>query len=211
MIYFLTFLNGIITFLSPCILPMIPIYIAYLTSNDSKSSSILLNALGFVLGFTTVFVIIGGFFSFIGDVANNQFINYFSGGMVVFFGLNYLGVFNLNFLNIIKNRPEINLNNMNFFKSISFGMVFSLGWTPCLTTFLGFALATAASSDGKYTGLLLLFTYSLGLGIPFILSALLIKELTEVFNFIKKHYSIINKLSGLFLVIVGVLMILNII
>ncbi len=211
MIYFLTFINGIITFLSPCILPMIPIYIAYLTSDNSKSSYVIYNALGFVLGFTTVFVIIGGFFSFVGDVANNQFINIFSGGIVVIFGLNYLGVLKIRFPKIIKNKPEINLENMSFFKSVLFGTVFSLGWTPCLTAFLGFALASAATSDGKFTGLILLLIYSMGLGIPFILSAMLINELKEVFSFIKKHYNVINKISGAFLVIVGILMILNII
>ena len=122
----------------------------------------------------------------------------------VFFGLNFLGVFKLNIFKgghgALKNKK------MGFFSALLFGIVFSIGWTPCVGAFLGSALAMASQQGNVLKGVLMLLCYSAGLGIPFLLSAVLIDRLRSAFNFIKQHYDLINKLCGLLLIAVGLLM-----
>jgi cytochrome c-type biogenesis protein len=122
----------------------------------------------------------------------------------VFFGLNFLGVFKLNLFKGMKS--SFAGRELGFFSSLLFGGVFSIGWTPCVGAFLGSALAMASQQGSTLTGVMMLMCYSLGLGIPFIISALLIDKLKDAFNFIKRHYKIINIISGSLLVVVGVLM-----
>ena len=139
-------------------------------------------------------------------VYNHQYthqkaVNLISGIVVIFFGLNFLGIFNLNLFK--GNRPSFKMNNMNFFSLMLFGIIFSLGWTPCVGAFLGSALMLASTQGQTGLGMLMLLCYSLGLGIPFILSAILIQRLKTAFHFIKKNYRIINCLSGCFLILVA--------
>ena len=205
--YFVSFLEGIITFISPCILPMLPIYISYFAGGGERSTvKTIKAALGFVLGFTIVFVSMGALAGTIGGFlgAHQRTVNIVSGLIVVFFGLNFLGVFKLN---IFKGSGKsVNTDNMNFFSAIVFGFVFSLGWTPCVGAFLGSALMMASQQGHVLKGMLMLVCYSLGLGIPFIISAVLIEQLKSAFNWIKSNYRIINMVSGCLLVLVGVLM-----
>ena len=212
MIYLLTFIEGIITFISPCLLPMLPLYFAYLSGgNDSDSKrKTLINALGFVTGFTVVFTILGAFAGSFGAflAGYRWLINIVFGLMVIVLGLNYLGVVKIGFLNKIlsignNKKPK---GKYNFFSSFAFGLVFSLSWTPCVGAFLGSALALAATSSNFYSGFLLLLTYSLGLGIPFIVSGLIIDSLKSSFDFIKKNYVTINRIAGISLIILGILM-----
>ncbi len=205
--YIISFLEGIITFISPCLLPMLPIYITYFVGGGERSTKkTIIGALGFVLGFTLIFTCMGAFAGSIGSlfIKHQTIVNIISGLIVIFFGLNFLGVFKLNLFR--GNMKEVKTENMNFFSAILFGMIFSLGWTPCVGAFLGSALMLASQQGSVHIGVLMLLCYSLGLGIPFILSAVLIDQLKTAFTFIKRHYSIINKVSGLLLIVVGVFM-----
>ncbi|MBQ8015321.1 MAG: sulfite exporter TauE/SafE family protein, partial [Clostridia bacterium] len=130
--------------------------------------------------------------------------NIVTGLIVVFFGLNFLGVFKLNIFKGMRNKGKT--DNLSFFSSMLFGIVFSVGWTPCVGAFLGSALMLASQQGEMLTGIIMLLFYSLGLGIPFIVSALLIDKLKTAFGFIKKHYSVINTVSGILLIAVGILM-----
>lgn len=207
--YFISFLEGIITFISPCLLPMLPIYISYFAgqSSDTKKQKAVINSLGFVLGFTLMFVTLGAFAGTIGNFIKeyNTIVNIILGLIVILFGLNFMGVVRLPFINTNK-QISTNTVNVGFFSSILFGVVFSIGWTPCVGTFLGSALMLAAHGGSTLKGILMLFCFSLGLGIPFIISAVLIDRLKSTFNFIKRNYRIINLISGGFLVIIGILM-----
>ena len=205
--YIISFLEGIITFISPCLLPMIPIYITYFVGGGQRKwQKTLVGALGFVSGFTAIFVAMGALAGTIGSffVKYQTIVNIVSGLIVIVFGLNFLGVFKWNLFK--GNMKEVNTDNMNFFSAALFGIIFSVGWTPCVGAFLGSALMLASQQGSVMTGVLMLLCYSLGLGIPFVISALLIEQLKTAFDFIKRHYNIINKISGILLIVVGILM-----
>ncbi|MBR5598283.1 MAG: cytochrome c biogenesis protein CcdA [Lachnospiraceae bacterium] len=207
MLYFISFLEGIITFISPCLLPMLPIYISYFAGSNTKNSKKTLTcALGFVLGFTFIFVSLGAMAGTLGSFFKNYqtLVNIISGLIVIFFGLNFLDVFKFRFFSSSKH--NFNTDNLNFYSSFVFGIIFSIGWTPCVGAFLGSALMMASQQGKTLTGMLMLLSYSLGLGIPFIISAVLIQKLKTTFDFIKKNYSIINTISGIFLILVGIMM-----
>ena len=205
--YIISFLEGIITFISPCLLPMIPIYITYFVGGGQRKwQKTLVCSLGFVSGFTVVFIAMGALAGTIGSffIKYQTVVNIVSGLIVILFGLNFLGIFKWNLFK--GNMREVNTDNMNFFSAALFGIIFSIGWTPCVGAFLGSALMLASQQGSVMTGVLMLLCYSLGLGIPFVISALLIEQLKTAFDFIKKHYNIINKVSGILLIIVGILM-----
>ena len=205
--YAVAFLEGIITFISPCLLPMLPIYLSYFAGGGERSTrKTLCGALGFVSGFTMIFILLGALAGTVGSFLKEHqaTVNIVSGLIVVFFGLNFLGVFKLNLFRGSKKR--LDTNNMSFFSAMVFGMVFSVGWTPCVGAFLGSALMLASQQGHVIEGMLMLLAYSLGLGIPFLLSAVLIDYLKSAFNWIKQHYKVINTASGCFLVLVGILM-----
>ncbi len=205
--YFISFLEGIITFISPCLLPMLPIYVSYFAGGRERNTKkTLVNALGFVIGFTIVFTVLGALAGTIGSflIKYQAVVNIVSGLIVIIFGLNFLGVLKLNFFRGI-NR-NVNTDNMGFFSATLFGMIFSIGWTPCVGAFLGSALMLASTQAHMVKGVLMLLSYSLGLGIPFVISAVLIDKLKGAFNFLKNNYEIINKISGVFLILVGLSM-----
>ena len=205
--YIISFLEGIITFISPCLLPMLPIYISYFAGGGERSvGKTLKGALGFVTGFTAIFVALGALAGTVGSflLEYQTAVNILSGLVVIFFGLNFLGVFHLNLFR--GSRRSVNTDNMGFFSALLFGVIFSVGWTPCVGAFLGSALMLASQQGHAAEGMLMLLAYSLGLGIPFILSAVLIDYLKSAFNWIKKHYGVINAVSGSLLVLIGILM-----
>ncbi|MBQ9718710.1 MAG: sulfite exporter TauE/SafE family protein [Clostridia bacterium] len=207
MSYVIAFLEGIITFISPCLLPMLPIYISYFAGGGGRSTGkTLKGALGFVTGFTVVFVILGALAGTVGSFLREYqtAVNIVSGAIVIVFGLNFLGVFKLNLFR--GSHRSVNTDNMGFFSALLFGMIFSIGWTPCVGAFLGSALMLASQQGHVMEGMLMLLAYSLGLGIPFILSAVLIDYLKSAFNWIKKNYKVINIISGSLLVVIGILM-----
>ena len=198
--------EGVLTFISPCLLPMLPIYIAYLTGqidkdSDKQKTSLLLQAIFFVLGFTLVFILMGIFVTTIGRfvLINRTLIHFIAGSFMILLGIDYLfGNPVMNRLNIM---PGSSLKQSN---SFVFGMIFSLTWTPCVGTFLASALSYAATSSSYLESVTLLLSFSFGLGIPFILSALLLNEMNHVLTWIKQHYRIIQTVSALFLIVMGI-------
>ena len=205
--YLISFLEGIITFISPCLLPMLPIYISYFAGGGEQSlKKTLTGAAGFVLGFTVVFTAMGALAGTVGGFLREYqtAVNIVSGLVVIFFGLNFLGVFKVTLFR--GSSRMAGTGGTGFFSSALFGVVFSIGWTPCVGAFLGSALMLASQQGHVAEGMLMLLVYSLGLGIPFLLSAALIGYLKSTFDWIKNHYRIINLISGGLLVLIGPLM-----
>lgn len=205
--YFIAFLEGIITFISPCLLPLLPVYISFFAGGEERTVvRTLKNALGFVVGFTTVFVMMGALAGTVGGFLQRYrtVVNLVTGLIVVFFGFHFLGVLRVNLFRGMKYTPGE--DKLGFFSSMLFGMVFSVGWTPCVGVFLGSALMLASQQGQAFMGVLMLLAYSLGLGSPFVASAVLIDRLKGAFQFIKRNYKIINMICGVFLVLVGILM-----
>jgi len=202
--YIITFLEGIISFISPCMLPLLPLYISYFAGKADKKQHIFLRAGFFVLGFTVVFTSLGLFAGTLSTflIQYQQMINVICGIIIILFGLSYLEIIHLPFFKGMQGAKEIS----GIFSAFVFGMIYSVSLTPCVGAFLGSALMMASTSGGAMTGALLLLTYSLGLGIPFLISAILIDRLNSVFTFIKKHYNIVNLVSGIFLILIGISM-----
>lgn len=210
--YLLLFLEGIITFISPCILPMLPIYISYFAGGEVEYKggkyTALKNSLGFVLGFTTVFTLLGVLAGTFGGFIKEYYdlLNIIGGSIIIIFGLNYIGVIKIGFLEK-SYKMNVEVNPFKFLSATIFGMVFAVGWTPCVGTFLGSALMIAANSQSILKGASMLMVYSIGLGIPFIISAVLIEKMKETMDFIKRNYNVINKVSGAILILIGLAMI----
>lgn len=205
--YFIAFLEGIITFVSPCLLPMLPVYISYFAGGENNRKRTLCNALAFIAGFTVVFLALGAFAGTVGAALQRYktAVNLVTGGIVVIFGLNFSGILKIGFLNRTK-KPDVQIKPEGIVSTFLFGMIFSIGWTPCVGAFLGSALMLASDRGTMGEGLLMLLLYSMGLGIPFLASALLLDRLKETFRFIKRNYLWINRICGIFLIIVGISM-----
>lgn len=204
--YFIAFLEGVITFLSPCLLPMLPVYLSYFAGGGERSPrKTLAGALGFVAGFTVVFVLMGALAGTAGQLLQQYHtaVNIVCGAVVIFFGLCYLGVIKLT---LFRGSSRTVDTQMGFGAAVLFGVVFSLGWTPCVGAFLGSALALASQQGHVLVGMAMLLAYSLGLGVPFVLSAVLIDRLKTAFDWVKRHYGGLNRVCGVFLIVVGVLM-----
>lgn len=206
--YVITFAEGMLTFISPCLLPMIPIYVSYFAGGgERKPAAALKCAAGFVLGFTVVFVLLGALAGTVGSFVaeHGRAVDIVTGLIVVFFGLIYLEVINLNPFRGIKH--SVDTNSLGFISAMIFGAVFSVGWTPCTGAFLGSALMLASQQGHVASGILMLLAYSTGLGLPFILSAVLIERMKSAFELIRRNYRLINRVCGAFLIVMGVLMI----
>ncbi len=204
--YLFTFLEGIASFISPCLLPMLPIYISYfMGKEENKTKQAIINSIGFVLGFTIVFMVLGIFASKVGSLVstNIKYIKIVFGMIIIFLGLNYMEIFNIKFLNKSKGM-NVKTDKLNFFKTMLFGILFSMTWTPCIGTFLSSALLLIAKQQDLLKGIILMGIYSIGIGVPFVISVILIDKLKTVFDFIKKHYDIIKKISGAILIIMGI-------
>ena len=198
MIYLITFLEGLISFISPCMLPMIPIYLTYFAGDVNKKNNTLLNTIA-----------LGIFAGSIGGVLKDyqNIVNIVCGIIVILFGLGYLDVIKINmFKGVNANGKKIT----GIFSAFIFGIIFSINLTPCVGAFLGSALMMASVSGTMIKGVTLLLAYSLGLGIPIILSVLIIQKLNTAFEYIKKHYKVINNICGVFLIIIGILMMFGI-
>ena len=207
--YLLTFLEGLASFISPCLLPMLPIYISYFMGEEEKSKKkAILNSIGFVLGFTFVFLALSIFASTAGQFISNytKYIKVAFGIIIIILGFNYMEIIKLKFLNKTKG-IQIKNKNINFFKAMIFGILFSISWTPCIGTFLSSALLLIAKEQEIVKGIILMLLYSIGLGIPFVISAGLIEKLKEVFDFIKKNYKKVKIISGLILIGMGIYLI----
>jgi len=209
--YVITFLEGIIAFISPCLLPMLPIYLSYFAGGtQGNTKKTVLCASGFFLGFTSVFIALGAVSGLLGALLleYSMVINIVAGAIIVLFGLNYTGIFSIRIIN--KGGAGTGAAGTGkvsgFFSAMLFGIVFSITWSPCVGTFLGSALMLASQQATAIRGILLLLCFSAGLGLPLLISAILIDRLKSAFDWIKKHYKIINLVSGIFLIAMGILM-----
>lgn len=261
--FLLTFLEGLASFISPCMLPMIPLYLSYFAGDDEtdgqespiaadentraieedqisedvdfssenaaekddvieetsvatcskggeenkttskKKYRVLARSLFFVLGFTLMFVVFGGLAGLVSGYISKYktIINIVAGIVVIIFGLSYIGLFRLPFFKGLKGVRKIN----GVWSAFLFGIVFAVGVGPCTGAFLGSALALASTSGTAVKGILLLLSYSLGIGIPFIATALLTDRLKRLFGFIKRHFKVVKIVSGSLLVVMGIL------
>ncbi|MBQ6550419.1 MAG: sulfite exporter TauE/SafE family protein [Lachnospiraceae bacterium] len=202
--YLITFLEGLISFISPCMLPMLPMYVSYFGGGDAGRKNTAVRSAAFVAGFTVVFCLLGVFAGTLGMLLKKYqtAVNIVTGLIVIVFGLSYLGIIPLNFLKGMTKSANVT----GVFSAFLFGMIYSVSLTPCVGAFLGSAIMLASQSGSAVKGLTLLFVYSMGLGVPFILSAVLLSELKGVFGFVKKHYKVIDLVCGIFLILIGVLM-----
>ena len=205
---------GLISFLSPCVLPLIPGYISYISGSSlneliEKKSVNIFPIILFTLGFSLVFISFGATASFLGSVIlNNSYeLRIASGIIIIIFSLHILGILNLNFLNYEKR--IYTEKKSGIFGSILVGMAFGFGWTPCIGPILGSILALASTEQSLNRGILLLVFYSLGLAIPFILSGYLIQKFLVFSKNLKSKMNIILKSGGTLLLITGILMITN--
>ena len=196
----LTFLEGLASFLSPCTLPMIPVYVAYFSGEDRTRASAFARSLVFVLAFALVFVAMGAFAGSVGQIlaSHRTAVRVSCGALMAALGFGYLGFFRLPFSGARGGRKVTGLVS-----AFLFGLAFALGLTPCVGAFLASALLQAAAEGTALKGTLLLVAYSAGLGVPFVLSALLLARLKGAFDFVKAHYKALNALCGAFLIAAG--------
>ena len=206
---FITFLEGILSFLSPCMLPMLPVYLSYFAgsaggADEDGRRTTFWNALAFVAGFTVVFTALGVFAGGIGVflARYRTAVRVIAGIVVILFGVSMLGAFELPFFKGMKRAPEVR----GILSAFLFGVVYSVSLTPCVGAFLGSAILLASTAGNVGTGALLLFAYSLGLGIPFVLAALTVGRLKTLSGAIRKHYRTLNIVCGCFLILVGIAM-----
>lgn len=201
--FVITFLEGMISFISPCMLPMLPVYLSYFAGGADKKRHVLVRACAFVLGYTVVFICLGIFAGSLGYFLTRYrtAVNIVSGVIIILFGLSYLELFSLSFFKGIQREHHVT----GIFSALLFGMVYSVNLTPCVGAFLGSAIMMASSSADALQGGLLLLAYSLGLGIPFLFAAALTEQLNVFFQKIKKNYRWINRVCGCFLILVGIL------
>lgn len=206
--YMFIFLEGIASFISPCVMPMLPIYFSYLTGGDTKKG--IKNTLGFIIGFSIIFIVLGIFSSSLGLLVTKymNIIKMIFGLVIIILGLNYMEMLKLNQMNKF-NAVKIDLSNLGFLKAILFGIMFAITWTPCVGTFLASALMLVAEKGELLYGIKLLVTYSLGLAIPFMVSAIILDKAKKTFKWVKEHYNVIKKISGILLIILGFYMILK--
>ena len=211
---FLAFGAGLISFLSPCVLPLIPGYISYISNSSlnelvEKKNINLLPLILFTFGFSIIFIIFGAASTFLGQtLLQNSFeLRIFAGIVIIIFSLQIIGLINLNFLNYEK-RIQTN-NNKNFYSPIIIGMAFAFGWTPCIGPILGSILVLASTEESINKGILLLSVYSMGLAIPFIISGYLIQKFLIFSKNFKKNINKVSKIGGIILLITGVLILTN--
>ena len=210
----LAFGAGLISFLSPCVLPLIPGYISYISGNsineliDKKNANLFPMVL-FTAGFSIVFIIFGAASTFLGQVLlQNSFeLRILAGLIIIILSLHIIGILNIKFLNFEKRIQT--KTNTNFYSPILIGMAFAFGWTPCIGPILGSILVLAATEDSINKGIMLLFFYSLGLAIPFILSGYLIQKFLIFSKNFRKNINLVSKIGGIILLITGILIITN--
>jgi len=215
---FATFTAGLLTFVSPCILPLIPAYLSFISERSIQelrqvreqrkgiALSVVADAFFFVLGFSTVFVALGASATDIGQFLLTRMflLKKISGLLIVLFGLHTMGIFRLRFLDVEK-RYHHKKKSVGYLGSFLVGLAFAFGWTPCIGPILAAILVYAGTRETVYEGILLLSIYSAGLGIPFMFAALGLESFLGFSNMIKRHFKAIERISGILLIVVGIL------
>jgi cytochrome c-type biogenesis protein len=211
---FIAFGAGLISFLSPCVLPLIPGYISYISGSSineliKKKDVNLFPIILFTLGFSVVFIVFGAASTLLGQVLlqNSYELRITAGLVIIVLSLHIIGIINIRFLNFEK-RIQTH-NNTNFYSPILIGMAFAFGWTPCIGPILGSILVLAATEENINKGILLLISYSLGLALPFILSGYLIQKFLVFSKNFRKNINLVSKIGGIILLITGILILTN--
>lgn len=213
---------GLISFISPCVLPVVPAYLSYVSGlsvdemrgadapGGSRRGRIFFNSLAFVLGFSTVFILLGASASAVGVFLQKyaDILSKIAGVVIVLFGLNTLGLIKIPFLSYEK-RFQANTKSASLIGSFIVGLAFAFGWTPCIGPILGAILGLASTQGTVGKGVLLLSAYSLGLGIPFLLAALSVESFFKVSSGVKKRFKVVEIVSGLLMIGVGLLIFFN--
>jgi cytochrome c-type biogenesis protein len=215
------FVAGLLSFLSPCVLPLIPSYITYITGvsfSDLKEehtskkvrTKTIVHSLLFIAGFTFVFMALGASATYIGGFLQERMdlIRKIGGLLIVVFGIHVTGLVNLSVL-LGDRRIRLSKKPAGYAGSVLVGIAFAAGWTPCIGPILASILMIAATEEKVYQGMLLLFSYSLGLGTPFFISSLAMHKFLVLFNRFKKLIRIFELVTGLFLIVVGILVFTN--
>jgi cytochrome c-type biogenesis protein len=205
---------GLISFLSPCVLPLIPGYISFISGSSlnellAKKKINLIPLILFTLGFSFVFIIFGAAASFLGQIflQNSQTLRIIAGLIIIVFSLQLIGIINISFLNFEKKIYTKNSSNIWF--SFVIGMAFGFGWTPCIGPILGSILALASTEETIFKAVILLSFYSLGLAIPFILSGYLMQRFLIFSKNFKKNINLVSKIGGFILLLTGILILTN--
>ncbi|OGL41583.1 MAG: cytochrome C biogenesis protein [Candidatus Schekmanbacteria bacterium RIFCSPHIGHO2_02_FULL_38_11] len=215
------FAAGIFSFISPCVLPLIPAYISFISGISMEEfkegvegkknlNKVTLNSIFFIAGFSIVFVVLGASATIAGKflLSKLSLFTQLAGIIIIIFGLHTMGIFRIRFLDIEK-RINVRKKTYGIAGSFFVGFAFAFGWTPCIGPILGAILALASTRDTVLQGILLLSVYSLGLGIPFLITAIAMNTFLKLFKSIKKHFRKIEIISGLLLVIIGLLIFSN--
>lgn len=214
--FMLAFSAGLLSFLSPCVLPLVPAYVSYLAGTSLEKSgtantkfNTLYKSFGFVIGFSIVFILMGASITTLGKliVTHKVFLRRLGGLLIFVFGIHTLGIFKIKFLYYEKR--ALSFNKTGHFSSILMGMAFAAGWTPCIGPILSSILIYAANMDTITKGIILLIFYSLGLALPFILTAYAIDGLTKYIRKFSKYMPIVSFVSGLLMIIMGILVFTN--
>ena len=205
---------GLISFLSPCVLPLIPGYISYISGSSlneliAKKNINLIPLILFTVGFSIVFILLGAASTFVGQalLQNSYELRIVAGLVIILLSLHIIGLINIKFLNFEK-RIDARINS-NFYSPILIGMAFAFGWTPCIGPILGSILVLASTEESINKGILLLTFYSLGLAIPFILSGYLIQKFLIFSKNFKKNINLVSKIGGIILLLTGILILTN--
>ncbi|MCR6110242.1 cytochrome c biogenesis protein CcdA [Bacillus sp. A301a_S52] len=205
---------GVVSFLSPCVFPLVPAYIAQLTGGSinhheivADRKLILSRSIGFIIGFTSIFLVLGATSSLFGQLflQNQVLLQQLGGIIIVLFGLQLTGIFSFNFLMNEKKllKPS---KSASFGRSILFGLVFAAGWSPCIGLVLGSIIALASQSTNTLGGMLLLLFYSVGIGLPFLLVALIYSKSINKIRNINRYLPLIQKTSGFIMILLGVML-----
>jgi len=216
--YLAALFAGLLSFISPCVLPLVPAYLSFISGvsvedlrkDIQPSGKIFLSAIVFVLGFSTVFVLVGATATTFGNFLNANIgrLSQIAGVILVIFGLHVAGLIRIPFLNY-EARFQSGARPTTWLGTFTVGLAFGFGWTPCIGPILGAILAIAGSRESVMEGISLLAVYSLGLGVPFLLTAAATAKLLQAMNRFKRHFRVVELVSGAFLIVVGVLMFFN--
>jgi len=215
------FLGGVISFLSPCVLPLVPAYMSFISGisfQDMTSATrsadevklVMLKSIVFILGFSLVFILLGATATFVGKflLTHMQTIMKIAGVIIIIFGLHTARVFQIPFLNYEK-RFHTSGSELSYLGIFALGLAFAFGWSPCIGPILAAILAMASVQDTVMKGVFLLTAYSLGLGVPFFLTGIATNWFLRVFSGIKRHFRTVEIISGLFLIVIGVMFFFN--
>jgi cytochrome c-type biogenesis protein len=218
---FAAFFAGIISFVSPCVLPLVPAYLSFISGvsveelkEDTRKKAILkkvsINSIAFILGFSVIFVLLGASATFVGQflLSKLTILSKIAGVIIVLFGLHMIGVFRIKFLQYEK-RFHTAAKPIGPLGSFAIGLAFAFGWTPCIGPILAAILIVAGSQETIWQGISLLAIYSLGLGLPFFITGVSLNTFLSMFDRLKRHFRTVEIVSGVFLIIVGILIFTN--